>query len=437
MAQMDARIILAGQPVNALGALNAGTTAAANANQVGRDNAMSDLFRTQGAGILSGDAGALNALAGLDPMAALDVRSTQQQMSERQERLAMARAAAAQQAATHAANMTAAEREAEAAQIRQGLLYLSPLYSRGDRAAFEAGVQELDPNGELGITWDNFESQAAMADGVLEVLESFDARNAGVAGGADARVQSSEILEDGTVVAVMSNGGVLVRGPQGEVLEGEAAQAAITQARAQAVENQRNIYAARGEGRLGAEAEFGGAAAQATELGQAAGEMAVQSAQDASIIWGSIGNIDTAIDALDNGADSGMIYNMMPRFDEAGATLQNAMDRMGLDVIGMVTFGALSEGELRLAMSTAVPRNLGPDALRAWLVRRRDAQVQAARALEDAALYLSTPGNTINGWIARNRAMRGAPAAPEAPPAAAPTAEPQVLRYNLETGEFE
>ena len=49
---------------------------------------------------------------------------------------------------------------------------------------------------------------------------------------------------------------------------------------------------------------------------------------------------------------------MMPSVTEASASLENAMNRMGLDVIGSVTFGALSEGEMRLAMDTAVPRGL-------------------------------------------------------------------------------
>lgn len=122
----------------------------------------------------------------------------------------------------------------------------------------------------------------------------------------------------------------------------------------------------------------------------------------------SLGNIDEAISALDQGAKSGLVYKMLPNVTEASASLENAMNRMGLDVIGSVTFGALSEGEMRLAMDTAVPRDLGPEALKSWLTKKRDAQQKAATMLADAAQYLTVPGNTINGWIEKNRATKGA-----------------------------
>ena len=112
---------------------------------------------------------------------------------------------------------------------------------------------------------------------------------------------------------------------------------------------------------------------------------------------------------------------MLPRVSEAGASIQNALDRMGLDVIGSVTFGALSEGEMRLAMSTAVPRGLGAQELRTWLERRRQAQLAAADTLASAAQYLTTPGNTINGWIAENRARQGAQTDPAEHPQVAPS----------------
>jgi len=80
---------------------------------------------------------------------------------------------------------------------------------------------------------------------------------------------------------------------------------------------------------------------------------------------------------------------------------------MGLDVIGSVTFGALSEGEMRLAMDTAVPRGLQPEQLRSWLSKKREAQQKAAEMLGDAAQFLTVPGNTINDWIKKNRAANG------------------------------
>ncbi len=148
----------------------------------------------------------------------------------------------------------------------------------------------------------------------------------------------------------------------------------------------------------------GGAAAGAKEGGKKTMEAGFNAWGDYGKLQTSIGNMDEAIAAIDGGAKSGIIYKMLPNITEASASLQNAMDRMGLDVIGSVTFGALSEGEMRLAMQTAAPRDLSPPELRNWLVRKRDAQVKAADMLADAAQYLTKPGNTINGWIERNQA---------------------------------
>ena len=96
--QMDSRIILMGQPVNALAALDAGTQAAGRAGMVGQQGDLLSLYREQGPGIMAGDANALNALSALDPMAALVVQETRQGMRIREEQLQLARAAGARAA---------------------------------------------------------------------------------------------------------------------------------------------------------------------------------------------------------------------------------------------------------------------------------------------------------------------------------------------------
>jgi len=152
-----------------------------------------------------------------------------------------------------------------------------------------------------------------------------------------------------------------------------------------------------------ADISSGGAAAGAKEGGKKTMETGFSAWQDYGKLQASVGNIDDAIAAIDRGASAGLVYNMLPNVTEASASLKNALDRMGLDVIGSVTFGALSEGEMHLAMDTAAPRGLQPAELRVWLERKRGAQVKAAEMLADAAQYLTKPGNTINGWIERNR----------------------------------
>src|SRR5690606_13292322 len=186
-------------------------------------------------------------------------------------------------------------------------------------------------------------------------------------------------------------------------------------ARDYTVQNQQDIYSGRRAGTLTADAELGAAAAGAKKSGEKTMEAGFSAWEDYNKIQGSIANIDEAITALDNGAKSGIVYNMLPNVTEASASLKNAMDRMGLDVIGSVTFGALSEGEMRLAMETAAPRNLQPAELRNRLQRKRDAQEKASRTLADAAMFLTVPGNTINDWIAKNQ---GKGSSTQAPPGA-------------------
>lgn len=178
----------------------------------------------------------------------------------------------------------------------------------------------------------------------------------------------------------------------------------------------------------------GGAAEGAKDLGKASIAAGVSAWEDYGKLQSSIGTIGEAITAIDNGADSGMIAKYLPNVTEASASLNNAMDRMGLDVVGSVTFGALSEGELRLAMNTAVPRDLEPPELRSWLLKKQAAQQKAANMLSDAAQYLTRPGNTINGWIEKNKQARQA--APQGPAEPARDDVPANVPFDPQTPDF-
>lgn len=210
-------------------------------------------------------------------------------------------------------------------------------------------------------------------------------------------VRSSDILDDGTVIQ-STDGGVKVYAPNGELLSGQQAAEAVSKAREFTVENQRSIFQGRREGTNIADAETGGAAAAAASIGGKQGDFVKSAFEGADAVAGSIGNINTAISALDAGARSGAIDRYIPNITEASATLQNSMDRMGLDVIGSVTFGALSEAELRLAMETAVPRNLNEEELKSWLTKKRDSQQKVRVALIEQARFLSDPNNSLKDW---------------------------------------
>lgn len=225
--------------------------------------------------------------------------------------------------------------------------------------------------------------------------------------GDGAKVGAQEILPSGVIIQSTPQGPV-VWAPTGERLEGPEAAAAIREAEAYGVENERNKYGARREGTLGADIDMGGEAAGAKKGGEIAAELGKEAYTGAQQLATNISTIDEAIAALDAGAKAGAVDKWFPDISLASASLANALDRMGLDVISATTFGALSEGELRLAMETAAPRNLNERELKQWLQKKREAQVKARDMLTDASQFLSTPGNTLADWIAKNRGGGGA-----------------------------
>lgn len=251
----------------------------------------------------------------------------------------------------------------------------------------------------------------AVGSGVMDGKTAVTMGMRSMAEGSDPSVQSSSMLPDlsGTVMT-MRDGSLKVVGVNGETLTGQAAMDFVARANENAARIEKEKYGARVTGTNEAQAATGTAAAAAPALGEQAVKMAGDAWTGYGAMQSSIGTINEALDALDGGARAGAIDRYLPNITEASARLQNAMDRMGLDVISATTFGALSEGELRLAMETAVPRNLNEDDLRVWLTRRRDAQQKAAQMLASAAEFLSKPGNTLNDWVKQNKSG-GAPAA--------------------------
>lgn len=145
MAQMNPGIILAGQPVNVLGAMQAGNDLAAQTMAMRDQQAMRNLFATHGPGIFAGDPTALNALAGINPMTALGVQSTQQGMRAREQEIATARENARLRAMEMTANMDAATKEAEAQKLDKALAGATQITDERtwDRYMRETGIPDL------------------------------------------------------------------------------------------------------------------------------------------------------------------------------------------------------------------------------------------------------------------------------------------------------
>lgn len=111
----------AGQPLNALGAIQAGNQMAQQATDMRRQNALAQLYQTQGAGIMNGDPAALNALAAFDPAAAMGIKQQQQEAAFGAEKMQMLRDQTKQNAAEWATKLSEAERQQHAATIEKGV----------------------------------------------------------------------------------------------------------------------------------------------------------------------------------------------------------------------------------------------------------------------------------------------------------------------------
>lgn len=102
----------------------------------------------------------------------------------------------------------------------------------------------------------------------------------------------------------------------------------------------------------------------------------------AESLYGSLNTYYKALEALDQNADSGVIRQFLPAFDEATSSLRQAANSLGIDVINSATFGALSATELRLALSTELDLSLPPQELR----KQIEKQIRAKDKLRNELL---------------------------------------------------
>ena len=176
---LNANLILGGQAPDVMGSLSRGMAVGQQGNQIQRENALANLYQTQGAGIAAGDQGALNALAGIDPMAAMGVQSNRLGMDAQRlgmdatrQSMGLQAEAAKRAAAEYARGLSAEQRAAEAAQLENGLKGAAFFHAQGDRAGYEAFLaqQGIDP---AQFAFDQFPAHAATMGGVLEVLKGF------------------------------------------------------------------------------------------------------------------------------------------------------------------------------------------------------------------------------------------------------------------------
>jgi hypothetical protein len=253
-----------------------------------------------------------------------------------------------------------------------------------------------------------------------------------------ADVQSTDYIGGIAVVTTMKDGTVRITDARtGQAVTGQAADDLLAEASDLEARMAGGKAGAAEGAKLQAQADLGAVAAAAQEGGKAAIQLATEAYKQLGTVRSNIANLDRAIQLVEvEGANTGVIESKLPSWNASTIELENMQNVLGLDVIGAVTFGALSEGELALALNTALPTNLdGPD-LAAWLRRKKTAQQKLSNYLSQQSRFFSrgyAPGQWFDfidsgeedmaGWMRKNPPGSGQGTAAPAPTTAAPSGQ--------------
>ena len=212
-------------------------------------------------------------------------------------------------------------------------------------------------------------------------------------------VRSTENLPGGLTKTVMSDGSVKIINAAGETLTGQEAAKAVEESRRLGIETERQTYGARESGKLDEQLNKKGLLEEritrAKENAKNATGQIKEYFSQLGNIQSNIANYNEAISLIDEGASTGVVASKFPSIKSASQKLDNVKNRLGLDVVGNTTFGALSESELEFAISTALPTNIEGEELKAWLVQKRDAQQKLADYIDNAIQFLNIEGNSL------------------------------------------
>ena len=113
----------------------------------------------------------------------------------------------------------------------------------------------------------------------------------------------------------------------------------------------------------------------------------------------SLTKLEAARVAVNNGASSGVIAGFFPSFKATTTALRNAANSLGIDIINSATFGALSEKELQLALSTGLDISLQGEELKTHIADKIAAQTKMRDWLMSQAKTLTQGDTTYSSYI--------------------------------------
>lgn len=121
-----------------------------------------------------------------------------------------------------------------------------------------------------------------------------------------------------------------------------------------------------------------------------------------------ISNYKTAVDLLDAGTNTGVIYSRLPSVQENSILFDNIQKNIGMNILSSGAFGtgnSITDRDVKNAFSIAVPDNLPPKELKKFLQTKIDAQENIRAAYEDAAHQLHS-GKSMGDLIEMARQKR-------------------------------
>lgn len=188
------------------------------------------------------------------------------------------------------------------------------------------------------------------------------------------QARAQKIYANGTTVQ-STDKGLRVFVPGKGQLKGDAASAAISKAQKNEAEQERQKGLAK-------------------STAQQSIEISGQAFEKLPSIGKNISSLDKAVELVrDKEAGVGPIMSLLPSITDASIELDNLKSQLGLDVVSLTTFGALSEGELKMALDTALPTKLRGPALTKWLEEKKAAQSKLYKELQSVATFFSRGGN--------------------------------------------
>ena len=194
-------------------------------------------------------------------------------------------------------------------------------------------------------------------------------------------VQKVEILDNGLSMTVMKNGDVIVKDGANNVITGDAALKAIKEAQDFGV-------------------DLTGSKAGSRRAKTVAATVSSDAFGKINIMRSNIINLEEARRLVtEGGANTGFIMDKLPNLFAGSIALNQIQNVLGLNIIGSVTFGALSEGELNLALRTALPTNLNEPDLIDWIDRKIIAEQKLSEYIQEQAIFLADGDKTVGDWL--------------------------------------